>query len=92
MNSFLKKYLNGEIEQSKIDEIQLQKLSSLIEKAKTYKGLIEKDALALESGKYDHLSINDRIRWFKKACNNAVYCGQYEVIELEYEIDQTHLF
>lgn len=73
------------------EKIQLEKLSSLIEKAKSYGGILAKDAIALENGKHDHLSTNDKIRWLGKACENAIYCGQYEVVELETVINRTPL-
>lgn len=92
MREFLKNYLSGDIDSSSLEEIRKQKLNGLIEKAVSYGGIIEKDAIALQTGRYDYLSTNDKIRWLEKACNNAVYCGQYDVIELEKEIQRTPLF
>ena len=75
-----------------LEQIRLQKLNAFIEKAIGYGGLLKMDAVALQSEKYNHLTTADKIKWLEKACNNAVYSGQYEVIELEKEIQETYLF
>lgn len=74
------------------EQINNQTLMGFIEKAICSGGLISKDAKALLTPKYDYMSIADKIEWLLKACENAVYAGQYEVLELEKEIKDKHIF
>lgn len=74
------------------EQINNQTLMEFIEKAISFGGLISKDAKSLLTSKYDYMTIADKIEWLLKACENAVFAGQYNVIELEKEIKDKHIF
>jgi hypothetical protein len=75
-----------------LEQINKRNLDVLIKKAIAYGGIIEKDAIALQTERYSHMSAGDKIRWLEKACDNAVYCGQYKIMELMKEVERTPIF